>query len=238
MHLTCTNIDLEKINYALDTAKEAGIKNILALRGDPPSGQEWSTKSPFKTACDLVTYIRKSYGDYFCIAVAGYPEGHIDNPDKESDILFLKQKVDAGADYIITQLFYDVDNYLNWVQKCRDIGITVPIIPGIMPIQTYNGFKRMTGLCKTIIPVEILEALEPIKDDEVAVKDFGVKLAIDMCEKLRNQGTLGFHFCTLNLEKSVRLILEGLGFKKPDMEMSIRKSICSEYQVEPTPINI
>jgi len=155
----------EKIDVALSEAKNAGIQNILALRGDPPRGQENWTKceTGFSYAADLVSYIRKEYGDYFCIGVAGYPEGHIDNPDKEADLLNLKAKVDAGADYIITQLFYDVDLYLEWVKRARDVGITIPIIPGIMPIQSYGGFKRMTSLCKTFVPNWILEELEPIK---------------------------------------------------------------------------
>lgn len=160
----------------------------------------------------MVKYIRAEYGDYFCVSVAGYPEGHLDNPDKEADLLFLKEKVDAGADYIVTQLFYDTELYLRWVEKCRSIGINVPILPGIMPIQSYGGFKRMTTLCKTYVPPEIWKALEPIKDDDQAVKDYGVQLAIAMCNKLKAHGTRCFHFYTLNLEKSVRLILEGLQF--------------------------
>ncbi len=102
-----------------------GIQNILALRGDPPRGQEnWEKcETGFEYAVDLVKYIKQQYGDYFCISVAGYPEGHIDSPDKEKDLQFLKEKVDAGADYIVTQLFYDTELFLNWVQKCRDIGL-------------------------------------------------------------------------------------------------------------------
>lgn len=124
-------------------------------------------------------------------------------------------KQDAGADYVVTQLFYDVDLYIDWVKTCREAGITIPILPGIMPIQNYGGFKRMTSLCKTVVPQFINEDLEPIKDDDRAVKDYGIKLAIDMCKKMMAAGTTGFHFYTLNLEKSVRLILEGLEFIAP-----------------------
>ncbi|KAJ3083134.1 hypothetical protein HK102_001235 [Quaeritorhiza haematococci] len=217
MHLTCTNMPREKIDVALKEAKESGIQNILALRGDPPRGQEHWTKveTGFAYAVDLVKYIRQQYGDYFCIGVAGYPEGHLDNPDKDDDMKRLKEKVDAGADYIVTQLFYDVDLFLDWIKKCHNMGINIPILPGIMPIQNYGGFKRMTTLCKTYVPKEIHDALEPIKDDDKAVKEYGVKLAIDMCTKLRENGVKGFHFYTLNLEKSVRLILEGLEFIAP-----------------------
>jgi len=215
MHLTCTNMPKDKIDHALKEAKSAGIRNILALRGDPPRGQSnWTAcDNGFSNAIDLVRYIRQQYGDYFCVSVAGYPEGHIDNPDRIADLMHLKDKVDAGADYIVTQLFYDVPLFLEWVKECRSIGINCPILPGIMPIQSYNGFVRMTTLCKTKVPGFIFDALEPIKDDDQAVKDYGVKLAADMCQQLRDQGGLtGFHFYTLNLEKSTRLILEKLEF--------------------------
>lgn len=124
MHLTCTNMPKEKIDAALEAAKTAGIQNILALRGDPPRGQaNWvACENGFSNAVDLVRYIREQYGDYFCISVAGYPEGHIDQPDKELDMMYLKEKVDAGADYIVTQLFYDVDLFIKWVDQCRQVG--------------------------------------------------------------------------------------------------------------------
>ncbi|KAJ1973124.1 methylenetetrahydrofolate reductase (NAD(P)H) met13 [Dimargaris xerosporica] len=217
MHLTCTNMPIDKIDMALREAKDAGIQNILALRGDPPRGAaEWvKCDNGFANAVDLVRYIRKQYDDYFCISVAGYPEGHIDSEDKEQDLHFLKAKVDAGADYIVTQLFYDTELFLRWVDQCRAIGINCPILAGIMPIQSYNGFQRMTTLCKTAVPDTIHQKLEPIKDDDQAVKNFGVQLAIDMCNQLRAGGHLGFHFYTLNLEKSTRLILEGLKFVAP-----------------------
>lgn len=134
------------------------------------------------------------------------------------------EKQEAGADYVVTQLFYDMDLYEAWLIKCKEIGtctklmklgITMPILPGIMPIQSYNGFSRMTTLSKTIVPPFIFEALEPIKDDDKAVKEYGIQLAVDMCNRLKKCGVHGFHFYTLNLEKSVRLILEGLKFVAP-----------------------
>ncbi|CAG8452615.1 6780_t:CDS:10 [Paraglomus occultum] len=214
MHLTCTNVNRDIIKEALNDAKDNGIQNILALRGDPPRGQEyWSScDSGFNYALDLVKFIRREYGDYFCIGVAGYPEGHPDSDDKQQDLRFLKEKVDAGADFIITQMFFDVDIFVKWEKECRKIGITVPIIPGIMPIQGYNSFRRIINLCKVYVPSSILNALEPIKHDDQAVKDYGVQLAITMISTLRqNYSVCGFHLCTLNLEKSVRLILEELG---------------------------
>ena len=217
MHLTCTNMPREKIDVALKEAKNAGIMNILALRGDPPRGQEnWtSVDTGFACAADLVKYIRKEYGDYFCIGVAGYPEGHPDSVDKSVDLQYLKQKIDVGADYIVTQLFYDCDLYLKWVEKCRSIGINVPILPGLMTIQNYGGFKRMTTLCQTSVPKFILNALEPIKDDDEAVKEYGIQMMIEMCAKLRQGGQEGFHFYTMNLERATRAVLEGLEFVAP-----------------------
>ncbi|KAJ3114036.1 hypothetical protein HDU96_002624 [Phlyctochytrium bullatum] len=217
MHLTCTNMPREKVDIALRDAKAAGIQNILALRGDPPRGQENWTKvdTGFSYAVDLVKYIRQEFGDYFCIGVAGYPEGHNENPNFEDDFERFVEKCRAGADYVVTQMFYDCDLYLAWVKKVRAAGITIPILPGMMPIQSYGGFKRMTSLAKTSVPSHILASLDPIKDDDKAVKDYGVRLCIDMCNTLRAAGERGFHFYCLNLEKSVRLILEGLGFVAP-----------------------
>lgn len=212
MHLTCTNLPAEKIYSALEEAKSNGIKNILALRGDPPRGEDWKQiEGGFAHAVDLVKYIKSKYGDYFGICVAGYPEAHTDAVSYEEDLEFLKQKVDAGADLIITQLFYDTDIFMKFVNDCRAKGITCPILPGMMPILSYNGFKRMTTLCKTYVPKEISEALEPIKDNEAKVKEFGIKLCIEMCKKLLDANVAGLHFYTLNLEKSVTEILKGLG---------------------------
>ena len=149
MHLTCTNLPTSEVKIALEKAKQLGIRNILALRGDPPKGSEaWEAcENGFQQAVDLVKFIRAEYGDFFGVAVAGYPEGHISAASMEEDVRFLKEKCDAGADFIITQLFYDTDVFLKWVDQCRAAGITCPIIPGIMPIQNYTGFKRMTSFC-------------------------------------------------------------------------------------------
>lgn len=211
MHLTCTNMPREEIDNALTRAKAAGIQNILALRGDPPRGEEWKQiEGGFANAVDLVKYIRQQYGDYFGICVAGYPEGHVDAVSKEQDIQHLKEKVDAGADFIITQLFYDVDLFLQFVKDCRTLGINVPIVPGIMPIHTYGGFTRMTSLCKTFVPKYIMDELEPFKDNDEEVKKAGVRLCADMCRKLVNGGVPFLHFYTLNLEQSVTHILTDL----------------------------
>ncbi|KAG6418408.1 hypothetical protein SASPL_120612 [Salvia splendens] len=188
MHLTCTNMPLSSIDHALSTINSNGIHNVLALRGDPPHGQDKFVQ---------VKHIRAKYGDYFGICVAGYPEGH--------------PEIDAGGEVIITQLFYDTDIFLKFVTDCRQIGITCPIIPGIMPINSYKAFIRMTGFCKTKIPPEVMAALEPIKDNDEAVKAYGVQLATDMCRKILATGMRAIHLYTLNMEKSALAILTNLG---------------------------
>ncbi|KAG2534302.1 hypothetical protein PVAP13_9NG282100 [Panicum virgatum] len=222
MHLTCTNMPVEKIDHALETIKSNGIQNVLALRGDPPHGQDKfvQVEGGFACALDLVQHIRAKYGDYFGITVAGYPEAHPDAIQGEggatleaytNDLAYLKRKVDAGADLIVTQLFYDTDIFLKFVNDCRQIGITCPIVPGIMPINNYKGFVRMTGFCKTKIPAEITAALDPIKDNEEAVKAYGIHLGTEMCKKILASGIKTLHLYTLNMEKSALAILMNLG---------------------------
>ncbi|TYH55475.1 hypothetical protein ES332_D09G237200v1 [Gossypium tomentosum] len=222
MHLTCTNMPVEKIDHALETIKSNGIQNVLALRGDPPHGQDKfvQVEGGFSCALDLVKHIRAKYGDFFGITVAGYPEAHPDaigsngvaTPEAyQSDLAYLKKKVDAGADLIVTQLFYDTDIFLKFVNDCRQIGITCPIVPGIMPINNYKGFVRMTGFCKTKIPDEVTAALEPIKDNDEAVKSYGIHLGTEMCRKILAHGIKTLHLYTLNMEKSALAILMNLG---------------------------
>jgi len=200
----------------------AGITNILALRGDPPKGQDAFTpvEGGFACALDLVRHIRARHGDAFGIAVAGYPEAHpdviVDDAEAmaaayQRDLAYLKQKVDAGADLVVTQLFYDASKFTAFEADCRAAGITVPIIPGIMPIMTYGGFKRMTSFCKTYVPASVAAAIEPIQDDDEAVKAYGVSLGTDMCRSLLEAGVPGIHLYTLNLERSAVAILENLG---------------------------
>ncbi|CEI89669.1 Putative Methylenetetrahydrofolate reductase [Rhizopus microsporus] len=217
MHLTCTNMPIQQIDDALEAAKKCGCQNILALRGDPPKGQaNWeSCEDGFEHAIDLVRYIRKKYGDYFCIAVAGHPEGHIDNPDKEDDLLRLKEKVDAGADLVVTQLFFDVDIFIEFYKKARAIGITVPILPGVFPIQNYSGLKRVIAFNDNFVPQKIWDDLEPIKDDDTAVKEYGINLAVEFIKRFREVGINGFHLYTFNLERSSRLVLERLDLVAP-----------------------
>jgi methylenetetrahydrofolate reductase (NADPH) len=212
MHLTCTDMPLEKVNAALSAAYKAGCTNILALRGDPPRDKEaWeATEGGLRYAKDLVKYIREKFGNHFDIGVGGYPEGAEDNSDVDQLIDHLKEKVDAGSSFVITQMFYDVDNFIEWVKKCRAKGITVPIIPGIMPISTYAAFIRRANWTKARIPPDWLEALEPVKNDDAAVKEIGKRLVADMCRRLLAAGINHLHFYTMNLAQATQAVLEEL----------------------------
>jgi methylenetetrahydrofolate reductase (NADPH) len=212
MHLTCTDMVREKVDEALKQAYKAGCTNILALRGDPPREKEmWQAKQGgFKYAKDLVKYIKSRYGNHFDIGVAGYSEGCEDQDDVDLLIDHLKEKVDAGASFVITQMFYDVDIFLGWVQKCRAKGIAVPIIPGIMPITTYDTFRRRAEWTKCHIPDAWIAALEPVKNDDEAVREVGKGLIAEMCRKILDAGLLHLHFYTMNLAQTTRMVLEEL----------------------------
>lgn len=212
MHLTCTDMGEEKVNNALKAAYKAGCTNILALRGDPPRDKEkWeAAEGGFRYARDLVRHIRDHYGDHFDIGVAGYPEGCDDNKDEETLLDHLKEKVDMGASFIVTQMFYDVDNFLRWVDKVRARGITVPILPGIMPIATYASFMRRANHMQCKIPKEWMDKLEPVKSDDVAVREIGKTLVADMCRKILAAGLPHLHFYTMNLAQSTSMVLEEL----------------------------
>ncbi|KAI1481900.1 methylenetetrahydrofolate reduct [Daldinia eschscholtzii] len=212
MHLTCTDMGEEKINDALRRAYKAGCTNILALRGDPPREKEqWvATDGGFKYAKDLVAHIRKMYGNHFDIGVAGYPEGCDDNKDEDLLLDHLKEKVDMGATFIVTQMFYDADNFIRWVKKVRERGITIPIIPGIMPIATYASFLRRANHMNCKIPEEWMAALEPVKNDDAAVREVGKTLVAQLCRKIMSAGIVHLHFYTMNLAQATRMVLEEL----------------------------
>lgn len=210
MHLTCTNMPLELIDDALQKAYNSGCQNILALRGDPPLDGSEST-GDFKYAKDLINHIRKKFGNYFCIGVAGYPEGHPEESDNNKTLKYLKEKQDCGADFIVTQLFYDVDIFINWCLDCRKIGITMPIIPGIMPISNFNAFLRRAKWNEVSIPKSFIDRLEPIKDDDLKVRDEGCLLMSELCNKLIKSKLINhLHFYTMNLEKSTTMLLDNL----------------------------
>ncbi|KAL4923735.1 methylenetetrahydrofolate reductase (NAD(P)H) MET12 [Aspergillus undulatus] len=226
LHLTCTNMSRALVDQALEEAKVLGIRNILALRGDPPRSEEYNmhgeddSNRDFTFAVDLVRYIRKHHGDYFCVGVAAYPEGHPadsfqDIQDPKVDLPWLVEKTQAGADFIMTQLTYDIDAYTGFENLLRnhDSGAfkTIPIIPGLMPIHSYKILTRVTKLSHVKIPPPILAKLEEARHDDDAVKRLGVDILAELVEgirKLPTPGFRGFHFYTLNLEKTVSFILE------------------------------
>ncbi|KAL9106281.1 MAG: hypothetical protein Q9227_008680 [Pyrenula ochraceoflavens] len=213
MHLTCTDMGIEKVDQALQQAYKAGCTNILALRGDPPRDKEsWTaTEGGFTYAKDLVKHIKSNYGDHFDIGVAGYPEGSDDNRDIDALLDYLKEKVDAGGTFVVTQMFYDVDNFLEWVQKARKRGIAVPIIPGIMPISTYDSFLRRVNFMKAKVPEHFTQALEPIQRNDDAVREVGNRLVAQMCKKIIDAGILSLHLYTMNLAKATEMVLNELG---------------------------
>ncbi|EGF99120.1 uncharacterized protein MELLADRAFT_45803 [Melampsora larici-populina 98AG31] len=223
LHLTCTNLSIDLLNQALNEAKKLGIVNILALRGDPPRPNEYTTDptttttttTEFNHAIDLVKYINLNYPKTFCLGVAGYPEGSSEY-DSNQELNFLKEKVNAGAEFIVSQLFYDTQTFLDWYHDCRRVG-NVPIIPSIMPIQSYESFRRLTALTKIKVPQTILDSLSPIQTNDQAVKDFGLKLSLETIRTLRSHHINSFHLCTLNLEVTITRLLSSLNWTTPSM---------------------
>ena len=209
-HLTCVGHTADEIRGILDLLKEKGIENILALRGDPPQGEEKfvKTENGFEYGNELVAFIQKNYS--FCLGVAGYPEGHVECPDKAADLDNLKRKVDAGADFIVTQLFFDNRFFIEFLERARAIGIQVPIIPGIMPIINARQTKRFTKMCGASIPSDLLARLEEHQEDSLAIGRIGVEHATRQCEELLKLGVPGIHFYTLNRSKATLNILENL----------------------------
>ena len=209
-HLTCVGSGEGEIRSFLDELESSGIDNVLALRGDPPQGQEKFVKpeNGFQYANELVALIKKDYR--FCIGVAGYPEVHVECVDQQTDLANLKKKVDAGADFIITQLFFNNDAYFDFVGRVRSLGLSVPIIPGIMPIVNLNQVKRFTKMCGAAIPASLLADLERVKDDQEKVQETGLAFAKEQCESLLNLGAPGIHFYTLNKSNATLRLLEHL----------------------------
>jgi methylenetetrahydrofolate reductase len=231
LHLSCTGLTREQIAHILNMVKSSGVRNILALRGDPPQGKRaWLEGDVSGGECDraidLVKLIRKLHGDHFGIGVAGHPEGHPSSAKGEDgnirELQHLKEKLDAGADFIITQFFYDVNVFLDYVQRCRKSRIDCPIIPGIMPIQSYSSLLKMTQFCGISVPSSVVERLQSVRHDDEAVKRIGCEIATEMCSTILTSSLVGedssvdlyvdgFHFYTLNLERSTTRILANLG---------------------------
>lgn len=206
-HFTCICNSKENVEKHIKEIESLGIENVLALRGDEP--QEIDVcHNDFRYANELVSFI-KSKTD-LSIAVAGYPEGHIEAPDLKTDIENLKRKVDCGADVIYTQLFFDNDKYFSYVENVRKQGIEIPIIPGIMPVISYKQVERMTSMARISVPAKLRENLEKFKDCPDDMKKFGIEYASVQCNKLIDSGVCGLHFYTLNKAYSTSHILDNI----------------------------
>ena len=213
-HLTCVGHSSDEILNALRDIKKQNVDNVLALRGDPPSGEK-SFKKPengFGYASELVQFVSENFS--FCIGVAGYPEGHPESSNREEDLLHLKRKVLAGASFIVTQLFFDNKYYVDFVANLRKIGVDVPVIPGIMPILNLKQIKRFIKMCGAKIPADLMLRLEAVQDDPESVYQIGIDHATNQCEELLMAGVPGIHFYTLNRSRATLSVLERLMMPK------------------------
>ncbi|HOL64534.1 MAG TPA: methylenetetrahydrofolate reductase [NAD(P)H] [Accumulibacter sp.] len=195
-HLSCIGSTPESIRAILEQYRSHGIRHLVALRGDLPSGM--AQPGTFRYANELVEFIRQETGDWFHIEVAAYPEYHPQAKNPEDDLRAFKRKVDAGADSAITQYFYNVDAYVKFVDACQAAGVKVPIVPGIMPIASFANLARFSDNCGAEIPRWMRKKLESYADDRDSIRAFGLDVVTDLCERLLASGAPGLHFYTLN----------------------------------------
>ena len=216
-HFTCVGASVDQLRAVLDRMRDAGIENVLALRGDPPAGvdaSEWvAADGGLRYSRELIELIRADYD--FAVGAACFPEVHLAAESAESDLKYTREKVDAGARFLITQLFFDNQLYYDFVARARDAGIEVPIIPGIMPITNAAQIRRFTQMCGASIPPGLMRELELRADQPDAVTDFGVAYATMQCADLLANGAPGIHFYTLNRSPSTRAILSSLRCMAP-----------------------
>ena len=210
-HLTCVNATKEEIRNLLGQIRALGVRNVLALRGDPPGGGEFRMMpGGFEFSSQLVAFIREL--DHFCIGVAGFPEGHIACKEgKLVDWRHLKTKIDAGADYVLTQLFFDNGDFFRFREhQTKQLGVSVPLVPGIVPIVSATQIKRFTAMCGAKIPATLGAKLDALGDDDAAAIEFGIDYATKQCEELLRTGAPGIHFYTLNKAHSTVRVLKNL----------------------------
>jgi methylenetetrahydrofolate reductase (NADPH) len=211
-HLTCVNATAEDLRQVLEQARGLGVKNILALRGDPPggNGEFKTTQGGFEFSYQLVRFIKEMGG--FCIGTAGFPEGHVACKEgREVDWDRLKAKIDCGADFVLTQLFFDNRDFFRFRDYLARKGVTVPICPGIIPILSASQIKRFTTLCGAELPAPLLASLDQYIDNDEACADFGIEYATRQCEELLRGGVPGLHFYTLNKARSTAQVVRNLG---------------------------
>jgi methylenetetrahydrofolate reductase (NADPH) len=217
-HVTCVGSSRDEIAAVLDEVAEAGVQNVLALRGDPPRGQAAFTPHPdgFRYASELVAFVRSQPERWrFCVGAAAYPEGHVETRDLSRDLANLRTKVDAGVDFLVTQLFFDDDRYFAFVDRARAAGVAVPIIPGIMPFTNVEQVERFTALCGASIPPHLRAAMEVRREDADGARELGVAYASLQCADLLRRGAPGIHFYTLNRSPSTRAIVAALRASEP-----------------------
>jgi methylenetetrahydrofolate reductase (NADPH) len=217
-HITCVGSSRDEIAAVLDEVAEAGVQNVLALRGDPPRGETSFTPHPdgFRYASELVAFIRAQPQRWrFCIGAAGYPEGHVETRDLAQDLRNLKGKVEAGVDFLVTQLFFDNAFYFSFVERARAAGIAVPIVPGIMPFTNVEQVERFTAMCGAAIPRPLRAAMEVRREDADAARELGVAYSTLQCADLLRRGAPGVHFYTLNRSPSTRAIVSALRANEP-----------------------
>lgn len=208
-HVSCIGSTTEEIKTILDSYIEGGIRNVVALRGDLPSGSIGG--GPLRYASELVEFIRQETGDHFHIEVAAYPEFHPQAPSAQKDLENFKRKVDAGADAAITQYFYNPDAYYRFIDSCEKLGIEIPIVPGIMPIVTCTQLCRFSEACGAEIPRWILKRLQEFGDDRASIQEFGIEVTTKLCEQLLTNGAPGLHFYTMNQSAASVEIWKNIG---------------------------
>lgn len=212
-HFTCLGGSMDEIRDWLASARKVGVSNIMALRGDPAQGQTEfrQVEGGFRHASELVALIHAEFPE-LGIGVAGYPEKHPEAPSLETDLARLADKVACGADGVFTQLFFDNRAYFQFVESCRQRGIRVPLVPGIMPVTNFAQIRRITSMCGAALPVELASQLEAAQDDKEQQAAIGTEFAIAQCRELRDAGAPGIHFYALNRSQAVERILDAMGY--------------------------
>ncbi len=216
-HVTCAGSSRKELEHILDEIAAAGVQNVLALRGDPPQGQRTFEPHPegFRYASELVAFIRGEKRWSFCVGAAAYPEGHVETRDLSRDLAHLKKKVEAGTDFLVTQLFFHNGHYFRFVERARAAGLDLPILPGIMPFTNVEQIERFTAMCGAQIPQALRAAMVVRREDPEAALQLGVAYAALQCADLLRRGAPGVHFYTLNRSPSTRAILSALRSLEP-----------------------
>lgn len=211
-HLTCVGSSRAELRAVVGSYADAGVRNVLALRGDPPAGATaaWRPHPEGLAYAEELVRLLRSLGD-FCVGVAAFPEGHHESPDRDTDAKYLAQKVRAGADFAITQFFFSADDYFELVDRAAAYGCTVPIIPGVMPVTNVRQIQRMAELSGAAFPADLAERLRAVEDDPEAVRAIGVETACALSSRLLESGAPGLHFYTMNRSTATREIYQSLG---------------------------